>query len=263
MYRWADYYDWTSDGLDGDRSYYSDLAMNAGGPVLELGCGTGRCTLAIARHGVPVVGVDRQPEMLQKAKEKAEATELDGFCRWVEADMSQLHLNERFNLIIIPYRSFLHLLTVREQIAALRGIHRHLEKDGMFAMNILVPHPHQLVEEEDSYLYRGSYAVPGFGETVEVYDAIRFDHYHQQGVVSRYYERFDRTGRSIERLKTGFSFRYIYPVELDHLLQLAGFEVVHRYGGFRREPFGPHSSELIIEARKKKGTEPAEKGGLG
>ncbi|PTM56409.1 class I SAM-dependent methyltransferase [Desmospora activa] len=251
MYQLPEYYDWTSDGLDGDVAYYADLAMETGGPVLELGCGTGRCTLGIARHGIEAVGVDLEMQMLKKAEEKAEALDLTHLCKWIQGDMKEFRLERRFPLIIIPYRSFLHLMNTREQLAALGCIRQHLEEGGRFAMNVFVPHVEELVESEDRLLHRGTFTVPGSGDIVEVSDRTRYNHFYQTAEVIRYYERFHPEGRLVERIRTTFSLRYVYPVELNHLLRLAGFEITHRFGGFRREPFGPYSTELVIEAKKR------------
>jgi ubiquinone/menaquinone biosynthesis C-methylase UbiE len=250
MYHLPNYYDWTSEGLDGDVSYYADLAMTTGGPVLELGCGTGRCLLGIARHGVEGVGLDREVRMLDRAKEKATAWGLSDSCEWVEGDMSDFDLGCRFPLIIIPYRSFLHLMNVQAQMAALGQIRKHLKEDGILALNVFVPHVEWMVEKEDLLLHRGTFPIPGTAEIVEVSDRTRYDHFQQRADVTRYYERFSPDGIALERLRTTFSLRYVYPSELIHLLSRAGFKVIQRYGGFRREPFGPHSTELIVEAKK-------------
>ncbi|MFD1428167.1 class I SAM-dependent methyltransferase [Kroppenstedtia sanguinis] len=250
MYQWPDYYDWTSEGLDGDVTYYVDLAMKAKGPVMELGCGTGRCSLGMAQHGVEVVGVDKQPEMLAVAEKKATEMGLSNRCQWICEDMSTLNLKRRFKLVVIPYRSFLHLLHVRDQVAALQVIRHHLEDGGCLAFNVFVPEIPQLVEEEGRLVHRGVFSVPGTYQTVEVYDYTEFDHFRQQADVIRYYERYEKDGRLLERLRTRFSMRYVFPTELFHLLRLTGFEVVGCYGDFRREPFGPESTELVIEATK-------------
>lgn len=251
MYRWPDYYDWTSEGLDGDVSYYADLAMTSGGPVLELGCGTGRCSLGIARHGLEVVGVDKQPEMLVSAEEKATAMGLSSRCQWVCEDMTTFNLERRFSLVVIPYRSFLHLLHVRDQVAVLQRVRNHLDDEGCFAFNVFVPDISQMTEEGGGKrVHRGIFPVPGTGQTVEVWDYTEFDHFHQLASVIRYYERYEPGGKLLEQLRTRFSLRYVFPTELFHLLRLTGFEVVNRYGDFRKEPFGPGSSELVIEARK-------------
>ncbi|GGE27075.1 type 12 methyltransferase [Marinithermofilum abyssi] len=253
MYQWPDYYDWTSDGVEGDVEYYTELAVKSGGPVLELGCGTGRCSLAIARQGISVVGMDNEPAMLARAQAKSEALGLRDLCHWVEGDMSRLDLGERFPLIIIPYRSFLHLLTVKEQVSLLNAVRRHLPDDGMFAFNVFVPHISEMHDIDDRVVHRGTFPIPGDQGCIEVFDHTRFRHFLQQADITRYYERFDGKGASVERLRTAFRIRYVFPVELNHLLRLTGFEIVNRYGNFGKEPFHEHSTELIIEAKKAAG----------
>lgn len=252
MYDWPDYYDWTSEGLDEDTTYYLDLARRTGGPVLELGCGTGRISLAIAREGIEVVGVDLSSQMLAYAQKKASALGLDPYVQWVEQDMIQLELHRKFPLVIIPYRSFLHVLHVPEQIRTLQRIYHHLTDEGMFAFNVFVPKPSDLTEMEGTYHFRGVFPIPGTTEEVEVYDTTEFNHFHQLVVVNRYYERFSKTGRSLDRIKTELKFRYIYPTELAHLLALCKFQIQKQYGSFTREPFYSESKELIIEASKVK-----------
>jgi ubiquinone/menaquinone biosynthesis C-methylase UbiE len=249
-YSLPEYYDWISTGLDGDIAYYVGLAQKSGGPVLELGCGTGRCSLAIARTGIEVTGLDLSPEMLHRARKKAAEMGVSDRIRWVEGNMSHFDLGKRFRLIIIPYRSFLHLMTVREQLAALAAIRRHLEEDGLFAFNIFVPKVSDLAAQDRRMAYRGTFPVPGTDHLVEVHDWTEFDHFLQRARVIRYLERFDGEGRSLERLRTVFWFRYVYPTELFHLLRVAGFQVVNRYGDFKGRPFDRQSSELVVEAKK-------------
>ncbi|SFS99965.1 class I SAM-dependent methyltransferase [Marininema halotolerans] len=250
MYQFPEYYDWTSDGLHGDENYYRSLAQACQGPVLELGSGTGRITLSIAQLGIKITGVDSEPLMVQAARKKGENVGLSDQCQWIEENMTTFELGEKFPLIIIPYRSFLHLTTERDQRAALDRIHQHLTDEGLLAFNIFVPHPEQLVEEDERFVSRGSYPIPGSKDIVEVTDFTRFSHFFQRGDIWRYYERLDETGRSLERIRTNFSLRYIYPVELGYLLHTAGFEITARWGGFQHEPFGPRSQELVVEARK-------------
>jgi SAM-dependent methyltransferase len=251
LYDWPEYYDWTSTGLDRDVTYYSELAKQSGGPVLELGCGTGRCSLAIARLGIPVVGLDLSSSMLQRARQKAEEMGLTDHVRWIEADMTEFALNEQFPLIIIPYRSFLHLLSIREQLAALKRIREHLRDDGLLAFNIFVPHIRDFCELDGKYSFRGTFPVPGTNERVDLYDLTEFDHFNQVAHVIRYVERFDESGRSVDRIRTFFRLRYIFPTELFHLLTLCGFKIINRYGSFHRTPFDGRSKELIVEAVKR------------
>jgi SAM-dependent methyltransferase len=123
-----------------DVPFYLELARKAaeqGEPVLELGCGTGRVTVPIAQAGVEIVGLDNAPAMLDVARRKAEAAGID--IRWITDDMANFRLEQRFGLVIIPYRSFLHLLTEADQLACLSRVYEHLRPGGRFALNFFVP----------------------------------------------------------------------------------------------------------------------------
>lgn len=254
LYDAADYYDWTSLGLDGDVAYYVSLAQICRGPVLELGCGTGRISLQIAKRGIEVVGIDRSAPMLARARRKAGEMGLSGQIQWIEADMTRFQLEppKQFPLIIVPYRTFLHLLTVEEQLATLKKVYDYLRQDGLFVMDLFVPELVTMVETDGRLDFRGSFPIPSTDHRVEVVDLVQYEHFHQQAYVIRYYERYDDKGVMIERLQKNFQFRYIYPTELTHLLHLSGFQVLHRYGSFRRTPFDQTSKELIIEMRKRR-----------
>ncbi|MFC7442459.1 class I SAM-dependent methyltransferase [Laceyella putida] len=250
-YDLPDYYDWTSTGLERDTTYYVELAKACGGPVLELGCGTGRVSLAIARAGIPVVGVDNSAAMLERAKQKAEMIGLSKQVEWIEEDMSRLELKRQFPLIIIPYRSFLHLLTVSEQVETLKRVRRYLTDEGLFAFNVFVPRLWDLIEKDSKMAYCGAFPVPGTQELIEVNDYTEYDHFRQTAHIIRYMERYDKDGRQLERIRTQFQLRYLFPTECNHLLTLCGFRVVNRYGTFHRSPFDEFSEELIIEAVKR------------
>jgi SAM-dependent methyltransferase len=123
-----------------DVPFYLRLARqsaDAGHAVLDLGCGTGRVTLPIAREGIETVGLDNAPAMLDVARRKAAAEALD--VPWIEADMRDFQIDRSFGLIIIPYRSFLHLLTGEDQMSCLASVREHLVPGGRFALNFFTP----------------------------------------------------------------------------------------------------------------------------
>ncbi|WP_052807299.1 class I SAM-dependent methyltransferase [Risungbinella massiliensis] len=250
MYNWPHYYDWTSTGMENDTCYYTELAKLHKGPVLELGCGTGRISLAIARESISLVGIDFSAQMLQSARKKAKAMALAGRTQWIEADMADFHVpnNRTFPLIISPYRSFQHLLKVEDQLRTLRQVRKHLRQDGVFAFHLFSPNMEQLLDLNRSYQFRGNYEVPGSYETVDVYDYTELDSFRQLLHVTRYYERFEETGKMIERVKSDFSIRYTFPTELRHLLAVNGFRIQNMYGDFDGTPFHEESEEMVIEA---------------
>ena len=134
-----DLYDATALGVPGDVDFFVELAREAaseGHPVLELACGTGRVAIPIAREGISVVGLDVSSAMLARAHEKSAGLES---IRFVEANMSEFSLGESFGLVIIPARSFQHLLTVADQLSCLRCILDHLTLGGRLVINIFNP----------------------------------------------------------------------------------------------------------------------------
>src|SRR5689334_10632334 len=105
-----------------DVEFWVDAARAAKGPVLELGCGTGRVLLPIARAGVEVTGLDRSRPMLDKARANL-ARENEAVRARVhlhEGDMRDFDLGRRFALVLAPFRSFQHLVEIDDQLAALR-----------------------------------------------------------------------------------------------------------------------------------------------
>ncbi|MGG1662706.1 class I SAM-dependent methyltransferase [Brevibacillus sp. NRS-1366] len=247
MYQWADYYDLTQHGVNGDVEFYMEQAKLAGGKVLELGCGTGRISIPMAQAGIDVTGVDLSQEMLAKAEKKAQEQGVATGLKLLQGDMRQFDLGESFSLIMIPFRSFLHLLHIQEQMKALTCIRKHLAPGGKFVMNVFVPKMNHFHEESEKMSLRGTYKLPS-GEEVAMWDYTRYDHFQQLSEVTRIYERSNAQGLVTERVTGRFTLRYIFPAELHHLLRLNGFKVKERYGSFAKTPFDAGSSELIIVA---------------
>lgn len=249
-YDWADYYDIVSSGLEYDVEFYLNLAREVKGGILELGCGTGRITLPVSRLGQETVGLDLSAAMLEKAHWKAKLARVGENLRFVEGDMRTFQLSQTFSLIMIPYRSFLHLLTVKDQMETLKQIYNHLELDGLLALNIFVPQIKHLYEEDEKTSTRGIYEIPGSEDHLVVWDYTRFDHFMQISEVIRQYERVNAQGEVCKRVVVPLHIRYVFPLEMHHLLERAGFSIVHQYGDFVGTPFGPESNELVIVARK-------------
>lgn len=248
MYQWADYYDLTQLGVSGDVDFYREMAKNAGGKVLDLACGTGRISIPVAQDGVDVTGIDLSADMLERAKAKAVESGVADKLRLLQGDMRNFSLDETFSLIMIPFRSFLHLMHIHEQMKALTAIRKHLAPGGKFVMNVFVPKISHFSEESEKMSLRGTYRLEN-GDELAMWDYTRYDHFQQWSEVTRIYERTNPAGVVTERLKGRFTLRYIFPAELHHLLRLNGLKVVERYGNFAKAPFDASSTELIIVAQ--------------
>jgi SAM-dependent methyltransferase len=120
----------------GDVDFYRGLAREAGGPVLELGCGTGRVLLPIARDGIACTGLDSSEAMLEELRRKNPPENL----RLVAGGMESFDLApDRFALIFSAFRAFQHLLTIEDQLACLDAVRRHLAPGGLFAFDVFAP----------------------------------------------------------------------------------------------------------------------------
>ena len=229
--------------LGPDAEFYRRLAREAAGPVLELGCGTGRALLPIAGDGIPCTGLDASQEMLSALLAKSPPPTL----RLVRAPMQEFDLGgDRFALVFSAFRAFQHLYTVEDQLACLACVRRHLAPEGAFAFDVFNPRLGRIAldEEPESEQLRFELA----DEQVVRYTTVTRDRAHQLSHVSMRYER-SRDGRVVGNETVEFDMRYFFRYELEHLLRRAGFEALTLYGDFDESPFAADSPDFVWIAR--------------
>ncbi len=249
----ADVYEFEYGSTTADLEFYVGEAKAAQPPVLELACGTGRVTVPIAQAGIPIVGVDSSSRMLDKAREKAERLG-DLPIRWVQADMRDFALEERFGLAIIPARSFLHLLDPDDQLQALASIRKHLVPGGKLILNLFVPDLRIIAEHSattrEMLKYLHEFVDPATGARIAVWESRRYQ-VHNQRIYQQYrYEELDDQGFVVATRYRSFTLCYIWPREMEHLLLRSGFEVESLFGWFDRRPYGGDSKEQIWVVRR-------------
>lgn len=232
-------YSWKND----DVNYWVELAKEyAGrdGTALELACGTGRVLIPVAESGVRVVGVDESPWMLAKAKLKYERLpgEVQERIGLLEGDMRTLALEQKFNLIYLPFNTFLILRTVEDQLATLDTVRRHLAPGGVFAFDIFVPLLNLLLQppgppqwglEVDQTL--GDLGIRFHRDNSRQVDPIR------QLIINTFRMREYRDNILAREWVSDLLITYIFPRELQHLVARAGFEFVHYWGSYLRVDF--------------------------
>ena len=247
---WADIYDSVYSYVRADIPFYVELAREAGGPVLELGCGTGRVALPIAEAGAEIVGIDSSEAMLAVARHKAEARPaLGDKLTLLRGDMRDLSLGRRFGLVIIPFGGFLSLLTVEDQMKTLNGIKQHLSPRGTLAFNIFVPDLDMLTQEGDVPYHFRDVTDPKTGARYVLWHQSSYDN-HDQIVNARIIvEALDADGVVTKRLYRDFQLRYVHRWEMHHLLTTCGFEVESLYGDFDDSPFDETSTEMVWVAK--------------
>ena len=132
-----------------DVDFFVDQARESGGPVLELGCGTGRVLIPTAKAGIEIVGLDLSVSMFEQCRKRLarETHDVRDRVKLVQGDMRDFNIGTSFKLITIPFRPYQHLATVDDQMLCLRSVHRHLESGGKLVFDLFNPLLESLVGE--------------------------------------------------------------------------------------------------------------------
>ncbi|MFH1892447.1 MAG: class I SAM-dependent methyltransferase [Candidatus Zixiibacteriota bacterium] len=252
----SEFYDSVYDQLNrGDIEFFVDMAKEVGGPVLEVACGTGRVLIPTARAGIDIVGTDLSEKMLDRCREKlsAESAEVQGRVELIHADMRDFNLGRKFKLVTIPFRPFQHLTTVEDQFSCLEAIHRHLDDDGRFILDVFNPSIPMLARENrtEELGDEPEFEMPDGRKVVRRYRNPEIDFANQITHCELIYYITHPDGRT-ERLVHSFPMRYLFRYEAEHLLVRCGFEVEHVFSDFKKSPYGAnYPGEIIVIARKR------------
>lgn len=235
-----------------DVTFYVDQARDAGGNVLEIGCGTGRVLIPTARAGVPIAGIDESADMLAQCAEKLqrETAEVRDRVELHQSDGRDFDLGEAFALVTAPFRVMQHQITVEDQLRFLACVRRHLDPGGRFVFDAFNPSFAALVAADgveredvpDTPLGDGR----SFRRTARV-KHVRF--VDQVSEVELIYYVKDAPDAEPQRTVQSFDMRWYLRNELVHLLARAGFAVSAIYGEFDRSPLTDASKEIIVVAQ--------------
>jgi len=234
----AEYYDLThSTRILRDKKFYVTEAKKAKGKVLEVACGTGRIYLPLLEAGVKAYGVDISPKMLAVLEKNARA---GGLVPHVQlSDMLTFKHKEKFSLILIPFRAFLHMLTTKDQLATLKNLRAHLAPGGKLMLNFFLPSPDYISSKygkgkrNKEFLDRKT----GIAVTSESYFV------DEPNQIVQCIFRITRHGRQIAIQK--FRLALIYKKEFEFLLRLAGFSKWKVFGGFKKEKLTSSRQEMV------------------
>jgi SAM-dependent methyltransferase len=236
--------------FEADIPFYVELGREGGGDVLEAGCGTGRALVPLARAGLAVTGVDISPYMLAVAASKlaAEAPDVRERATLVPGDMRDLDLDRDFGLAFIPTKTFAYFTERGDQQAVLSVLARHLRPGGRLALDLLHPtrewldRPSGSVRQDVAGWHEGRYVMRT--ETM-----VETDFAAQVRRTRSVYDVIDPDGTARKHV-VEWPFRFTYRFEAELLLERAGLEVEHIWGGYRREPFRSSSEVMLLVARR-------------
>ena len=222
-------YDAWSTGVVEDISFYVDEALASGGPVVELGVGTGRIAVPTAMAGVHVIGVDSSAGMLAVCAEAARAAGVDGRLDLRQGDLRRPPVEERVPLVTCPFRAYLHLADDAERLAALGAARELLLPGGRLVFDVFVPSADDIEETDGRWIERE----PGILERAD----------------------WDANARTLTLSVRGaagassMTLWWLEPERWQALLAEAGFAVEACYGWFDRRPYDGGEDSVWV-ARK-------------
>ena len=247
----AAWYDFDYEGrMRVDLPFWLRCAREGGGPVLELGAGTGRVSAFLAKAGFDVVGVELSSAMIARAEARRARLRAVGHrLRFVEGDMSRLRVRGRFGTILVPFRAFNHLYTIERQLAALQGIRQRLAPGGLVVIDLWNPDLPDLAAKSERVQVSYERFDARSGLRVVQRFRVRADLVEQMGYLDYWWDQY-RGSRRVRRDHAPMRWRWFHRFEFEHLLARAGLAVERLYGDYRGTPLGPRSEDLIFVARR-------------
>jgi SAM-dependent methyltransferase len=240
-----------------DVAFFVQAAQEVGGPVLEIGCGTGRVLIPTARAGIEITGLDLSTHMLAACRENLgrEPAEVQSRVQLVQGDMRAFNLPGRFHLVTLPFRPFQHLTTVEDQLSCLACIRHHLVGGGRLILDLFNPSLNYLTSDNigQEYSEEPEFSMPDGRRVVRWAKIVSRDYFNQVNQVELIYYVTHPDGRQ-QRLVHAFPMRYLFRFEAEHLLARSGFAIEALYSGYDKSPYGAtYPGELIFVARKEGG----------
>jgi SAM-dependent methyltransferase len=250
MDRAARFFDADYAEFDEDLPLVEAYAQRTGGPLLELGCGTGRLLVALATAGYAVTGVDSSAEMLRIARAKAEAAGVLRQVTLVQGDYADASLPGTYRLALVMMNTFLHLTTQADQLRALRHWRQHLSPGGLLLIDVFNPDVAQLASLDGRVEWEKTWSDRETGTKVMKFLTRTVDLAEQLIHVNLIYDEITADGR-VGRTLVPFALRYLWRAEAELLLGQAGFALEAVYGDRSLGPFEGASDTMILVARRR------------
>jgi len=247
-YQDSHYYDRRYARRTDDVRFYTTLTARATGPILELGAGTGRVTLALARAGRHVFAIEHESSMVTKLKKKleAEAPAVQQRVRVLRKDLRTLKLTQRFSWVIAPFNVFMHLYSRQDIERALKTAHLHLEPRGKLAFDVLMPDLKALSRDPQRDYRLADVKLAGSKLAFKYSEAFDYDAISQIQMVTM---RFIHPRDPQQTFITPLAHRQFFPAELETLLHYNHFKVAQRFGDFHGSHLSDQSLTQIVIAQ--------------
>ncbi|HUQ86035.1 MAG TPA: class I SAM-dependent methyltransferase [Vicinamibacterales bacterium] len=253
---YAAYYDWENAQTVGRRdiAFWSDFALRASsgqagrrrGRVLELGCGTGRVAIPLAKAGATVVGIDRSASMLDRGRIKVRRAGVGSRVQLIRGDIRHLPFPDRsFPLVMAPYGILQSLLDEKLLAATLKDVRRVLTRGGTFGMELVADLP--AWEEYSNRVTFRSQRGP-HGKPIKLIESVVQDRHKH---ITRFEQQFvEGAGRHVTRNKFSLAFRTLTVPQMIQRLEKSGMVVSALLGDYQGGPWDLRAEVWIILARR-------------
>ena len=245
----AELYAAEHDDWDDDIPMYAHLAERAGGPILDLACGTARVATALAAAGFAVHGIDASPALLATARRRAAERGLE--IELEQGDMRRLSSRIRFGAVFCALDSFLHLTSTQDQLDTLEGVRRVLKPGGILAVDVFNPTLDRLAAWDGVLRTQGGFT-DAEGTAVTHFVSWEVDPGVQRIDALHIYDALGGDGL-VRRRVSRMPLRYVHRFELELALRCAGFEQIETYGSWGLDSFDSEGDRLIAVATKSLG----------
>jgi len=225
-----------------DIPFFLDETSNYDDEILELMCGTGRVSIPLLESGRKLCCVDYSEKMLQAFKNKIQGKDFP--VRLLKMDVTNLDLNKKFRLIILPFHSFSEILSTDLQFKALQCISKHLKPNGVFICTL--QNPFTRLKTADGLTRRlGEFNLNDNRKMVVSYSNL---YNPDNGIVSGFqlYEIFDNSQSLIEKRTLQINFRPVTDIEFKRLIAPLDLEIIDTYGDYFKEKFNDQTSNFLI-----------------
>jgi SAM-dependent methyltransferase len=242
----AELYDLFYDDFAEDLAMYRGFAERTGGPILEVGSGTGRVALALANEWHTVVGLELAEALRAVAQHKADRAQLSNRVTFVAGDMRRFKIDQPFGLIIVPLNTFLHNLTLDDQLATLACCKQHLRPGGLLVLDCFNPDPAH-AEDDRRLIVQRSVIDRDTGYPALLLLSRATDWINQLQEITYLIDRTDHHG-VVQRAILPTTYRFIFRHEMRLLLKAGGFDLKDEYGSYGLDAVEADSDKLIVIA---------------
>jgi len=245
----ARYYDAEHTDKTDDLAMYSELAEEYGGPILDVGCGTGRVVFHLAQEGHVTHGIDSEYDMLERAKMKLDVfSHIRDKLMFYHGDILTYQMDKKFKMALLSYNALMHFHSQEEQLALLRRLHEWMQPNSLLIIDLPNAGETFASQDTDAITLERSFIEPETGHMVMQQATSYLDRVQQLMQVTWIYDEIDEDG-VVRRTVAPVVFRYFFFSEISLLLNLAGFRVESIYGDTERGPFEDGCERMIVLAR--------------